>query len=51
MLETEDHAITMVFESRLTVGERKPAILRFDFQWPAALVDAAALAPVVVWSK
>lgn len=39
MLETEDHAITMVFESRLTAGERKPAILRFDFQWPAALVD------------
>ena len=44
MLETEDHAITMVFESRLTVGERKPAILRFDFQWPAALVDAATRA-------
>ena len=39
MLETDDHAITMVFESRLTAGERKPAILRFDFQWPAALVD------------
>lgn len=37
MLETEDHAITMVFESRLTAGEQKPAILRFDFQWPAAL--------------
>lgn len=44
MLETEDHAITMVFESRLTAGERKPAILRFDFQWPAALVDAATRA-------
>lgn len=44
MLETEDHAITMVFESRLTVGERKPAILRFNFQWPAALVDAATRA-------
>ncbi|MDA9488748.1 S8 family peptidase [Bradyrhizobium sp. CCBAU 11361] len=39
MLETEDHAITMVFESQLTAGERKPAILRFDFQWPASLVD------------
>ncbi|AMA56827.1 hypothetical protein BCCGELA001_11610 [Bradyrhizobium sp. CCGE-LA001] len=44
MLETEDHAITMVFESRLTAGEQKPAILRFDFQWPAALVDAATRA-------
>jgi hypothetical protein len=39
MLETEGHAITMVFESRLTAGEQKPAILRFDFQWPTALVD------------
>lgn len=39
MLETDDHQITMVFESRLTVGERKPAILRFDFPWPQSLVD------------
>jgi hypothetical protein len=44
MLETDDHAITMVFESRLTAGERRPAILRFDFQWPAPLVDAATRA-------
>lgn len=44
MLETDDQAITMVFESRLTAGERKPAILRFDFQWPAPLVDAATRA-------
>jgi hypothetical protein len=44
MLETDDHAITMVFESRLSIGARKPAILRFDFQWPAALVDAATRA-------
>jgi hypothetical protein len=44
MLETDDHAITMVFESRLTAGERKPAILRFDFQWPAPLVDPATRA-------
>jgi hypothetical protein len=41
MLETDDHAITMVFESRLTTGEKRPAILRFDFQWPAPLIDAA----------
>ncbi len=44
MLETDDHAITMVFESRLTAGIRRPAILRFDFQWPAPLVDAATRA-------
>jgi len=39
MLQTDDHSITLVFESRLTVGERKPAILRFPFVWPASLVD------------
>lgn len=39
MLETDDHAITMLFESRLTSGERRPAILRFAFQWPTPLVD------------
>ena len=39
MLETDDHSITLVFESRLTVGERKPAILRFPFSWPVSLVD------------
>lgn len=44
MLETDDHAITLVFESRLTVGERRPAILRFPFTWPASLVDPATLA-------
>lgn len=44
MLETSDHAITLVFESRLTVGLRKPAILRFNFTWPAPLVDPIARA-------
>jgi Subtilase family len=39
MLETDDHGITLVFESRLTVGERRPAILRFPFSWPISLVD------------
>ena len=39
MLETDDHVITLVFESRLTAGERRPAILRFPFVWPASLVD------------
>ncbi|MHB1219740.1 MAG: S8 family peptidase [Alphaproteobacteria bacterium] len=44
MLETNDHAITLVFESRLTAGERKPAILRFPFAWPASLVDTSTRA-------
>lgn len=44
MLQTDDHAITLVFESRLTIGERKPAILRFPFIWPASLVDPESLA-------
>lgn len=44
MLETDDHSITLVFESRLTVGERRPAVLRFPFPWPASLVDPDTLA-------
>lgn len=39
MLQTDDHAISLLFESRLSVGEKKPAILRFRFAWPTALVD------------
>lgn len=39
MLETDDHQVTMLFQSRLTVGERKPAILRFPFEWPRSLVN------------
>jgi len=39
MLETDDHQITLVFQSRLTIGERRPAILRFPFNWPSTLVD------------
>ncbi|WBO23365.1 S8 family peptidase [Sphingomonas abietis] len=39
MLETADHSITLVFESRLSIGEKRPAILRFPFAWPASLVD------------
>lgn len=38
MLETDDHQVTLLFQSRLTVGERKPAILRFPFEWPRSLV-------------
>lgn len=44
MLETDDHSITLVFESRLAIGERRPAILRFPFAWPASLVDEDTLA-------
>jgi hypothetical protein len=40
MLETDDHQITLLFQSRLTIGERKPAILRFPFTWPQSLTDA-----------
>lgn len=38
MLETDDHEVTMVFQSRLTIGARRPAILRFPFSWPQSLV-------------
>lgn len=40
MLETGDHQITMLFQSRLSIGERKPVVLRFPFSWPQSLVDA-----------
>lgn len=40
MLETDDHQITLLFQSRLSIGERKPVILRFPFTWPQSLVDA-----------
>lgn len=44
MLETDDHSITLVFESRLSIGERRPVILRFPFAWPSSLVDQDTLA-------
>ncbi|MFC5386506.1 S8 family peptidase [Aquamicrobium segne] len=44
MLETDDHSITLVFESRLSIGEKRPAILRFPFAWPASLVDPSTRA-------
>lgn len=40
MLETDDYQITLLFQSRLSIGERKPVILRFPFAWPQSLVDA-----------
>ncbi|WGM40909.1 S8 family peptidase [Caulobacter sp. NIBR1757] len=39
MLETDDHQITLLFQSRLSIGERKPVILRFPFIWPQSLVQ------------
>ncbi|MBP2490887.1 hypothetical protein JOH50_006683 [Rhizobium leguminosarum] len=39
MLQTGDHQITLLFQSRLSIGERKPVILRFPFVWPQSLVD------------
>ncbi|MFK3888831.1 S8 family peptidase [Sphingomonas sp. NPDC079357] len=39
MLETGDHQITLLFQSRLSIGERKPVILRFPFTWPESLTD------------
>jgi hypothetical protein len=41
ILETADHEITIVFESQLTAGTPRPAIMRFGFRWPDSLVDAA----------
>jgi hypothetical protein len=39
MMETGDHQITIVFESQLTAGTPRPAIMRFGFSWPDSLVD------------
>ncbi|MFT3673485.1 S8 family peptidase [Aestuariivirga sp.] len=39
MLETDDHQVTLLFQSRLSIGERKPVILRFPFTWPQSLTD------------
>ncbi|MEM1037776.1 MAG: S8 family peptidase [Pseudomonadota bacterium] len=42
MLETDDHQITLLFQSRLSIGETKPVILRFPFTWPQSLVSNGA---------
>lgn len=42
MLETGDHQITLLFQSRLSIGEKKPVILRFPFVWPQSLVSGGA---------
>jgi hypothetical protein len=38
MLETDDQQITLLFQSRLSIGEKKPVILRFPLTWPQSLV-------------
>ena len=38
MLQTDDHQITLLFQSRLSIGQKKPVILRFPFTWPQSLV-------------
>jgi len=40
MLETGNHQITLLFQSRLSIGERKPVILRFPFVWPESLTGS-----------
>ena len=42
MLETDDHQITLLFQSRLSIGEKKPVILRFPFTWPQSLIANGA---------
>lgn len=42
MLETDDHQISLLFQSRLSIGEKKPVILRFPFTWPQSLADQGA---------
>jgi hypothetical protein len=39
MLVTDDSSITLVFESRIPDDEKRPKVLRFEFDWPQALVD------------
>ncbi len=39
MLQTDDHQITLLFQSRLSIGEKKPVILRFPFTWPQSLAS------------
>ena len=38
MLQTDDHQITLLFQSRLSIGQKKPVILCFPFTWPQSLV-------------
>ncbi|WP_404710804.1 S8 family peptidase [Sphingomonas sp. MMS24-J13] len=41
MLVTDDHSITLVFQSVIPNDVVRPKVLRFDFDWPQALVDPA----------
>lgn len=39
MLVTDDHSITLVFQSIIPSDAARPKVLRFEFDWPQALVD------------
>lgn len=39
LLVTDDSSITLVFQSRIPDDEKRPKVLRFEFDWPQALVD------------
>lgn len=39
MLVTDDSSITLVFQSVIPNDVKRPKVLRFDFDWPQALID------------
>jgi hypothetical protein len=39
MLVTNDHAITLVFQSIIPDDDARPKVLRFEFDWPQSLID------------
>ena len=39
MLVTDDNSITLVFQSIIPNDDARPKVLRFEFDWPQALVD------------
>lgn len=41
MLVTDDSSITLVFQSRIPDDEKRPKVLRLEFDWPQSLVDPA----------
>jgi hypothetical protein len=41
MLTTDDSSITLVFNSALPLKDGRAQVLRFDFAWPAELVDSS----------
>lgn len=41
LLVTDDSSITLVFQSRIPDDHKRPKVLRFEFDWPQALVNSA----------